>query len=170
MWERERERLKKKQKHVFWYGFVHVITLFIFFLHGDQSSFFWGPYFQCCREVMGNEITDKGAPQKVESDGGSSQDGLYPYTSIIYISFKIHVVSSPITTNQHPQRMAIDFIFVDWRLTVDVLSSIWVYNIYFYKNIYIYIHISLSNRLMTVDSPMFWIDDDAWEKKPWPRR
>ena len=31
----------------------------------------------------------------------------------IYISFKIHVVSSPITTNQHPQRMAIDFIFVD---------------------------------------------------------
>jgi len=43
-------------------------------MHGDQSSFFWGPYFQCCRKVMGNEITDEGAPQKVESDGGSSQD------------------------------------------------------------------------------------------------
>ena len=66
------------------------------------------------------------------------------YINYIYISFKIHVVSSPITTNQHPQRMAIDFIFVDWRLTVDVLSSIWVYNIYFYKNIYIYIYTYLS--------------------------
>ena len=52
---------------------------------------------------------------------------------------------------------------------VDVLSSIWVLGIYIYiffflehTRIYIYIYIYIVfNRLMTVDSPMFWIDDDA---------